>query len=98
MEGHDHSNCPFELRSCPEHRFEQEQRLAGAMYSDEDVSFIRKYDEREPVLPHCNCGCNAIESGKVVGRCLHCDHIYADYSSVMEAQHFARNCPGVPNN
>jgi hypothetical protein len=26
MEGHDHSDCPVELRPCPEHQFGQKQK------------------------------------------------------------------------
>jgi hypothetical protein len=68
--------------------------LAEAMSSDMDASYVQKCHERESSLPHCNCGCIATESGKVIGWCLHCDHVYADYSSVIEAPHFASNCPG----
>ena len=96
MERHDHSNCPVELRPCPEHAVEQERRMAEAMSSEVDAPFVQKCHERESTLPHCNCGCTATESGNVVGWCLHCDHVYADYSPVIEARHFASNCPGAP--
>lgn len=31
MEGNDHSDCPVELRACPEHAAEQQRRMAEAM-------------------------------------------------------------------
>jgi hypothetical protein len=92
MEGHDHSDCPVELRACPEHAAEQERSIAEAMSSEPDAAFIQKWQER----PRCDCGCAEAESSKVVGWCLYCDHVYLDFSLVIQAQHFAEDCPGAP--
>jgi hypothetical protein len=96
MEGHDHSNCSVELRPCPEHAAEQERRMAEAMSSVPDAAFMRESNEGESALPHCECGCAEIESSKVVGWCLHCDHVYVNYSPEIEDRHFADNCTDAP--
>ena len=92
MEGNDHSECPVKLRACPEHAAEEERSIAEAMASEPDPAFIQKRRER----PNCQCGCAEAELGNVVGWCLHCDHVYVNYSPEIEARHFANNCPGVP--
>jgi hypothetical protein len=97
MEGHDHSDCPVELRACPEHAAEQARGIVEAMSSDPDAALIQKFHGRESALPHCECGCAEAESTKVVGWCLHCDHVYLDFSLVIQALHFANNCPGASN-
>ena len=96
MNGFDHSDCPVELRPCPEHKPEQERRMAEAMSSEADAVFMRKCHEPDAAPPHCNCGCAETESSKIIGWCLHCDHVYVDYSPDIEALHFANSCPGVP--
>jgi hypothetical protein len=45
---------------------------------------------------HCECGCKQIDASEIVGWCLHCDHVYADYTPKIENQHFAHHCLGVP--
>jgi hypothetical protein len=96
MEGHDHSDCPVELRACPEHAPEQERSIAKAMSSEADTSSIQDCHERESALPHCECGCAETESSKVVGWCFHCDHVYANYGPEIEDRHFAVDCPDAP--
>ena len=39
------------------------------------------------------CGCAETESSKVVGWCLHCDHLYVSYGPEIEDRHFSDNCP-----
>jgi hypothetical protein len=92
MEGHAHSECPVELRACPEHSAEQQRRIAEAMASEPVPAFVQSLQER----PGCECGCAEVESNTFVGWCLHCDHMYVNYSPEMEARHFADDCPGAP--
>ena len=92
MEGHDHSDCPVELRACGKHIEAQRQSIAGAMSQQADSESVQKWQER----PHCQCGCAEAETTKIVGFCLHCDHVYATYSPEIEDRHFADDCPGAP--
>jgi len=92
MEGSDHSKCPVELRACPEHAAEQQRSIAEAIASEPDPAFVQRWHER----PSCECGCAEAELSNVVGWCFHCDHVYVNYNSLIEAQHFANHCPGVP--
>jgi hypothetical protein len=92
MEGNDHSECPVELRACPEHAAEQARGIAEAMSSEPDPAFVQKWNER----PSCECGCAEAVSSKIVGWCFHCDHVYVNYSPEIEARHFADCCPGAP--
>jgi hypothetical protein len=96
MEGHDHSECPVELRACPEHAREQQRSIAEAMSSEPDPASIQTWHERQLARPHCECGCAEAEPSEVVGWCLHCDHIYVSYNPKIEARHFAHDCPGAP--
>lgn len=57
--------------------------------------FFQKCRELESVRPICKCGCAKTESSKVVGLCLHCGHVYANYSPAIEARYFAYSCAGV---
>lgn len=92
MEGHDHTECPVELRACPEHAAEQQQSIAEAMPSEPDPALAQKWNDR----PHCACGCAESQMGKVVGSCLWCDHVYAEFSPEIQDLHFAKHCPGAP--
>src|SRR5260370_20063718 len=92
MRGHDHSDCPVELRACPEHAPEQQRSMAEAMTSEPDAAFVQKWRER----PHCECGCAEVDPSEVVGWCLHCDHVYVEYNQKIEDRHFANNCAGFP--
>jgi hypothetical protein len=96
MEGNDHRDCSVELRACPEHAPEQERCMAEVMSSEPDAALIQEDNEREFVLPHCQCGCAEAESSEVVGWCFHCDHVYVEYSSEIEDRHFANYCPDAP--
>jgi len=92
MEGHDHSECPVELRACPEHAAEQQRSIAEALSSEPDPALAQRWRER----PSCECGCGEAELNSVVGWCLHCDHVYVNYSPEIENRHFADDCPGAP--
>lgn len=92
MEGPDHSECPVELRACPEHEAEAARSIAQAMASEPDPESIQKWQER----PRCHCGCAEAGMGKIVGWCMWCDHTYAEYNPKIEDLHFANHCPGAP--
>jgi len=93
MEGNDHSECPVELRACSEHSAEQERSIAEARSSEPDPAFVQRWQER----PHCECGCAEAEMSKIVGFCLHCDHVYAEFTPKIQDLHFAKRCPGAPD-
>lgn len=95
MNGHDHSDCPIELRPCPEHKAEQERRMAEAMSCETQTEIKLLFEEGYAARPHCDCGCSDIDPGMVVGFCLHCDHVYANYTPELENRHFANHCPDV---
>ena len=91
MEGHDHSDCPVEFRACPE------EHPADEGLPEAVVEIMFPVDWRHEAQPHCRCGCSEINLGKVVGWCLHCDHVYAEYKPAIQSQHLAYHCPGVPS-
>jgi len=91
MEGNDHSECPVELRACPEHASEQQRSIAEAMAAEPDAAFVQRLHER----PRCECGCAEAES-RIVGFCLWCDHTYKKYNPEIEDRHFTDYCPGAP--
>jgi hypothetical protein len=66
------------------------------MSSGEDRAFFQKCRELKSARPLCECGCAKTETGDVVGWCLHCGHVYANYSPEIEARHFANSCSGAP--
>ena len=93
MNGNDHSDCSIELRPCPEHKAEWEQGLGEARSGEKQTEIEQDAAPR----PHSECGCRSdIDPGKVVGWCLHCDHVYANYTPEIENRHFANHCPGAP--
>lgn len=96
MEGNNHSECPVELRACPKHEVEAARAIAEAMSAEPDPSFVQRWQERELALPHCACGCAEGETSKIVGFCLHCDHVYAEFTPKIQDLHFAKHCPGAP--
>jgi hypothetical protein len=93
MEGNDHGDCPVELRACPEHASDQQRSIAEAIASQPDPESIRKWHER----PHCECGCAEAQTMKIVGFCLWCDHVYAEFSPKIQDLHFAKYCLGAPD-
>ncbi len=97
MEGHDHADCPVELRACPgEHEAAQRQSTAEAISQESDPESIQKWRERLSARPRCECGCVEAADSKIVGFCMWCDHTYAAYNSEIEDLHFAKHCPGAP--
>jgi hypothetical protein len=90
MNGNDHSDCPVELRPCPEHKVEHKRRMAEAMSCEQT-----EIETQGSTRPHCECGCADIDAS-TVGWCLHCDHVYASYTPELERWHFAYHCPGAP--
>ncbi len=91
MEGYAHSECPVELRACPEHAAEEQRSIAEAMSSEPDPAFVQRWQER----PRCECGCAEAEN-RIVGFCLWCDHTYTKYNPEIEDCHFANYCSGAP--
>ena len=92
MSGNDHDDCPVELRPCPEHK-EQEPMSEEAL--PKGVVEITAPDWQHAALRHCQCGCSEIDLNGVVGWCLHCDHVYGNYTPKVENRHFAYDCPNA---
>jgi hypothetical protein len=92
MNGNDHSDCPVELRSCPEHK----QSMSEEPLPEGVVEIMFPRDWQHAALPHCECGCSDIDFAKIVGWCFHCNHVYAEYSPALEDLHFSKNCPAAP--
>jgi hypothetical protein len=53
-------------------------------------------DWQHAALPQCECGCSEIDLSEVIGWCLHCDHVYANYTPELQDRHFAHDCPDAP--
>jgi hypothetical protein len=96
MEGHDHRECPVELRPCPEHEAETAQSIAEAVASEPNPELIPQRRERLFARYPCECGCAEIDIGKISGFCLWCDHVYAQFSPTIQDFHFAKHCAGAP--
>jgi len=96
MDGNDHSDCPIELRPCPEHQDKTERRAAEVESAGVEIDFSILSEERQRSRPHCQCGCADADPSKVVGWCLWCDHVYTEYSREIEDRHSAYDCPGAP--
>ena len=93
MNGYDHSDCPVELRPCPESESHQEQEMP----EEEGVVEIKFPPAGwRHAAPNCECGCSDIDADKVVGWCLHCNHVYANYTPELQDRHFAYHCPEAP--
>jgi hypothetical protein len=89
MEGHDHGECPVELRVCPEHAPEEQRRIQEMRPCEPDRESVQQWHERLSARPHCECGCSETEMSKIVGFCLWCDHIYSEFSPKIQDLHFA---------
>ena len=96
MEGNDHSDCPVELRPCPEHKAETEQQMTAIESTAVEIDFTGLCEKREQPRLHCQCGCADADPGTVVGWCLWCNHGYVEYNPKIENRHFAFHCPGAP--
>jgi hypothetical protein len=66
-QGHDHSDCPVELRACPEHAPKQQRSMTETMTYEPDAAFVQKWPER----PHCECGYAEADPSEFVGWCRH---------------------------
>ena len=91
MEQGDHSECPVELRACPEH-----PRQLPESSDDESFSDFLENLQSDAENPHCECGCADAHREEVVGFCVWCSHVYVSYNTKVEAQHFLHFCPGAP--
>jgi hypothetical protein len=92
METGDHSECPVELRACPEHQ----RQLPASSSGDKLFSDFFGHLPSDSEKPRCECGCADADREEVVGFCLWCSHVYVSYNAKVEAQHFANFCPGAP--
>jgi catechol 2,3-dioxygenase-like lactoylglutathione lyase family enzyme len=90
MEQGDHSECPIELRACPEHH-----RQLPVLSADELSDFFGHLSS-DAEKPRCECGCADAHPEVVVGYCVWCSHVYVSYDAKTEAQHFLYFCSGAP--
>lgn len=89
MEEGDHSECPIELRACPEHendltaaeRYVVKEAGAVPIHFPPD---IEERVERANSQPRC------------VAWCWWCGHGYGRYTHQLEDAHFAFHCPDAP--
>jgi hypothetical protein len=96
MDGHDHSDCPVELRACPKHKDETEPQMTAVESTAVQIDFSSLCRKREEPRLHCQCGCADADRSDIGGWCLWCDHVYAEYSPAIENRHFAHDCPNAP--
>ena len=54
-----------------------------------------QYEPPSPV-PHCECGCADADPDDIGAWCMWCDHVYVEYNSETEDQHFATDCLEAP--
>ena len=94
MNGYDHSDCPVELRACPEH---ENQPVAEGPLPEGVVEIQFPVGWQRESQPNCECGCSEIDGADVVGWCFHCNHVYAIYSPEIQDGHLAYDCPGAPS-
>lgn len=92
MEQGDHSDCPIELRACPEHQDMQLPESSNDGSFSDFLGNLQRYAEK----PYCECGCADAHHEEVVGFCAWCTHVYESYDAKTEAQHFALFCTGAP--
>ena len=90
MEEIDHSECPVELRACPEH-----QRQLPVLSEDELSDFFGHLSS-DAEKPRCECGCTVALQENVVGFCVWCSHVYVSFNAATEARHFSDFCSGAP--
>ena len=91
MEQGDHSECPIELRDCPEH-YQQNPEPSD----DELCPNYFRYAAHGAERPPCECGCAAALQEDVVGYCVWCRHVYVRYNAKTEAEHFLYHCSEAP--
>ena len=93
MEQGNHSECPIELRACPEH---QDVQLPESADDELTPNYFKAAAHGAAQRPHCKCGCAAAHPEAIVGSCVWCSHVYDSYNTKIEAQHFSDFCPGAP--
>jgi hypothetical protein len=87
----DHTDCPVELRACPEHEHGittgelEAAKEAGAV----PIQFPPDMPEK---LSRVLRG-----STPYAGFCIWCAYRYEEYSPKLEAEHFAYNCTDAPD-
>jgi hypothetical protein len=97
MTGPDHTDCPVELRDCPEHAAQQEAGLLEEEPLPEGLVEITSFpDPQQRAVSHCQCGCDNIDASQIVGWCLWCNHVYVKWNLLIQDEHFAHHCPGAP--
>jgi hypothetical protein len=96
MEEGDHSDCPVELRACPEHENQAGRQMSEVNSDAVEIDFSILSPERQQASPHCECGCAEIDVMEIVGWCLWCSHVYSEWNPVIQDGHFAHQCSGVP--
>jgi len=96
MEGNDHSDCPVELRPCPEHENQVGRQMVELKPDAVEIDLSVLTPERQQSNPQCECGCAEIDAADIVGWCVWCSHVYADWNLAIQSEHFAHHCPGVP--
>ena len=90
MNGNDHTDCPVELRACPEH---ENQPIAEGRPLPEGVVEIKfPADWRHETQPSCECGCSEIDAAEGVGwheysRQLHCGECLSEPCEGLEKAH-----------
>jgi hypothetical protein len=83
----DHSDCPIELRACPEHPYE----LAPMAPIDSNAVAIEFPADFETKVK------DAVEQAAMSGAaCLWCGYGYDEYDATAEAEHFSHGCPNAP--
>jgi hypothetical protein len=96
MNGNDHSECPVELRECPEHKFQQGRQMPEEPLPEGLVEIMPLPDPQQRAVSHCQCGCDNIDASQIVGWCLWCNHVYVKWNLLIQDEHFAHHCPGAP--
>lgn len=96
MNGNDHSDCPVELRECPDHKFQRGQQMPEEALPQGVVEIKFPPDWRHTAQPSCGCGCSEVDAAEVVGWCFHCTHVYTIFSPEIQDWHLAYDCPRAP--
>jgi hypothetical protein len=87
----DHSECPIELRACPEHQGQLPESSDDELFAD----VLRDLPSEAAKQP-CECGCADAHREEVVGSCVWCSHVYVTFDAKTEARHFSKFCAGAP--
>ncbi len=93
MEQGDHSECPVELRACPEH---QDVQLPASSNSELSPNYFKAAAHGAAERPNCECGCSDTKPEEIVGSCVWCGHVYVSFDAVTQARHFSNFCAGAP--